>query len=262
MGRRARVAGLNLTAWHLRRGSAEVESAGERYRAEPGQWMICRPMERWQGFDDSARILSIHLEIAAPEQGALWSGPGAVVLPEDRALARRAARLTRVAALRGLAGRERHHLAGRPLSLPEALELRESVAGFARRLFERILPAGLRFGPPVIRDERVRASRLALHALPPGGGYSREALAAAGGVSPSQLDRLWRRELGATPRQYWEARRLGEACARLHQPQCAIKALAYELGFSHLSRFSSWFRAHRGESPRAFRRRALAEGMA
>jgi AraC-like DNA-binding protein len=255
IGRKVRTHGLNLTAWLVLAGEAAVRIGGRTVKAKRGEWLVCRPMERWQDFSDSARIVSIHLALACPAQAGEWTGPAGVVLKNGAKLEQAAGRLRGTEALRPLALTERCNLAGLSLSLDEALELRAAVAEFAQRLSAELAVQGMRFGPAEIRDERVRASRLDLAGKELREGFSREALAGREGVSASQLDRLWREELGMTPRQYWERRRLETACEQLQNGTGAVKALAYELGFAHLSRFSIWFREKTGMTPRAYRRR-------
>ena len=255
LGRKVRVQGLNLSAWLVLTGDATVRIGGRTVKAVEGEWLVCRPMERWQNFSDSARIVSIHLALTCPSLAGEWKGPACVALKNGNALDAAAKRLRDTEALRPLPLTERRNLTGMNLSLSEALELRGAVAEFAQRLLAELEVQEMRFGPAEIRDERVRASRLELVARELREGFSRDALAGAQGVSASQLDRLWREELGMTPRQYWERRRLEAACEQLQNGAGAVKALAYELGFSHLSRFSIWFREKTGMTPRAFRQR-------
>lgn len=255
LGRKVRTHGLNLSAWLLMEGQATVKAGGRTMKAGRGEWLVCRPMERWQNFSESARILSIHLAMTCPSLPAEWTGPAAVKLKGTAVLAEAANRLRETAALRPVPPQDRRNLAGLKMALGEALELRAATAEFAGRLLAELEGQGMEFGPAAIRDERVRASRLELDGRELREGFSREALAGARGVSASQLDRLWREELDMTPRQYWESRRAATACERLQEGEGSVKAIAYDLGFSHLSRFSVWFREKTGMTPRAYRRR-------
>lgn len=251
--------GVHLVAWHLLAGSVTVESEGKTLRAGRGEWLISRPSRRTHEFTDSARIVSIHVAVECPSLAAGWSGATAMVLGNDKLLWRHAVRLQQTAALRELPQKRRRNLIGLPMRLDHALELREALAAFVRRLFELAAPLGLAFGAPVVRDTRVRLSRQALTARGFQNGWTRASLARAHGLSPSQLDRLWRKELGLTPKQHWEQRRLETACFRLQNETTPVKEIAYDLGFSHLSHFSIWFRGMKGVSPRLFRSRGFAE---
>jgi len=251
--------GVYLVIWHLLDGGATLQSGNETTQAGKGQWLVTRPSRRTHEFTDSARILSIHIAVECLAIDACWRGPAAIVLPDDDLLRRLAARLRRATALKNLQPDNQRNLIDLPTSIDEALELREAVAAFARRLFALAADQGLAFGPPEIRDERVRLSRLYLAETGFREKWSRSALARAHGLSPSQLDRLWRRELEVTPHRYWEQRKLEEACFRLQHGSAPIKEIAYDLGFTHLSRFTIWFRTLKGQSPRSFRSRGFSE---
>jgi transcriptional regulator GlxA family with amidase domain len=81
-------------------------------------------------------------------------------------------------------------------------------------------------------------------------------LARACGVSASHLRRLFVDELGASPREQVTAHRIELAACRLASGRAAIADIAAEVGFATLSSFNRLFRAHRGCSPREWRRRS------
>jgi transcriptional regulator GlxA family with amidase domain len=83
--------------------------------------------------------------------------------------------------------------------------------------------------------------------------FSREELARACNLSPSQLDRVWRRETGITPRRHWDKLRLHQACEWLREDTRSIKEIAALLGFEHASHFSTWFHQMAKRSPRDYR---------
>jgi len=80
-----------------------------------------------------------------------------------------------------------------------------------------------------------------------------EHLAALTGISRSQFAVLFRNTLGTSVHQYVLARKIDVAVRRL-QEGVPVGELAYDLGFSSHSHFSTVFRQHVGVSPRDFQR--------
>lgn len=71
------------------------------------------------------------------------------------------------------------------------------------------------------------------------------------GVSLSTLERLFRRELGLTPKQYLQSRRLNRARRYIHEPSSekTIAEIATRCGFTHFGRFSVAYRQQFGVLP-------------
>ncbi len=138
--------------------------------------------------------------------------------------------------------------------LPEAAE----TAGYrpCRRCHPQQLPAS----DPAA--ERVRqVCRLIDAALEDGesGAPSLARLGAAVGASAHQLQRLFKRELGISPRDFAAARRLARVKARLRQGSGVAGAL-YEAGYGSSSRLYERSDAQLGMTPATYRKRG--EGMA
>ena len=99
---------------------------------------------------------------------------------------------------------------------------------------------------------------LTSHATDP---FSEEHLARAAGLSPSRLRHLFRLEIGHSPRDFQEQRRLHRARDLLAMSRQTIGEIALELGFSNPFYFTLRFKKQTGESPRAFRQRITASGV-
>lgn len=82
-------------------------------------------------------------------------------------------------------------------------------------------------------------------------------LAVASSLSVSRFAHLFRSELGVSPQQYVERRRLESAARLLDLDDRPIGAIASEVGFSDPLYFSTRFRRWYGLSPRAYRNRRL-----
>ncbi|HTW68785.1 MAG TPA: GlxA family transcriptional regulator [Acetobacteraceae bacterium] len=87
--------------------------------------------------------------------------------------------------------------------------------------------------------------------------HTRLDLAAAAGVTPRQLERLFRRELGRTPGAHYLLLRLERARQLARQTGLPLAEIAAACGFASLSHFSRSYRARFGAPPATerFRRR-------
>ncbi len=83
---------------------------------------------------------------------------------------------------------------------------------------------------------------------------SREALAAAVGVSERYLTRCFKHETGITPVVYLNRYRIRQACRLLEQGHMNITEVALACGFNDSTYFGKVFRAEMGISPRDFQR--------
>jgi len=87
--------------------------------------------------------------------------------------------------------------------------------------------------------------------------HGRTELAAAAGVTPRQLERLFQQELGRTPGAHYLLLRLERARQLARQTELPLAEIAAACGFASLSHFSRSYRARFGVPPAAerFRRR-------
>ena len=87
-----------------------------------------------------------------------------------------------------------------------------------------------------------------------------ETLAAQSCYSPYHFHRVFLERYGVTPHQMLHARRMQRAAHLLQHSSLSITEICLEVGFSSLGSFSSAFRRHFGQSPRAFQRRIYQPG--
>ena len=74
------------------------------------------------------------------------------------------------------------------------------------------------------------------------------------GYSPSQLIRIFQKEYGETPYQYFLKKKLEMAAVMLRNTRKNIKEIAFALEFSDAYYFSNVFKRHYGISPRNYRK--------
>ncbi len=82
-----------------------------------------------------------------------------------------------------------------------------------------------------------------------------QTMAAAVGVSERHLDRIVRRELGISPREYLNRYRIKRARELLHDTKKSVRSVALLVGFEDPNYFSKVFRLYTGCSPRRYQRR-------
>jgi len=245
------------SAFLIRRGEVLIRTDKGTVTAGPGQWVLPREGLRLQKFAPGSEILSIRFDLAWPGGQRLYDWDVAEVFDssEAPALEREARRLAR------WVERQYPNAYLALLQFQSDLETRLGLqqrflrwlALYTGTLGDRgwmpIRPGGME--PRVLHAVQI-LDRSPLSRL-----FREKSLAAQVGLSISQLDRLFVKQLGISPRQYFERRRLQGAAARVQGSSDSFKRIAFDLGFGSLSHFSAWFRRKTGSSPREFRMRRL-----
>ena len=245
-----------LTVWHMLEGRVVVRAENEEVVAKRGEWLMRKPVPRFQDFSEDARILSVHVVARSRHNAALWQGPALVMFPNDPELEEGVEGIRDTRFIQSMRRKGELNPSRFSCELETYLAYREAALRFFYLLLRRLGTAGITFDAPEIHDERVRESLRALLREPDfSQPFSREALAADYGLSPSRFGRLWQRELGMTPNQFWETQKLEYVQDLLQNTETPIKEICYQSGFAYLSQFSLWFKRLTGESPRAYRKR-------
>jgi len=244
-----------IIAWLVRNGEICVKAGGETAIARAGEWIFPGTKSGRQLMQPGTAILSMRFVAGWPTGRTLFDHGEMVVLKAslERRLTKAAEKLEALA--RRASGRKGFY---------EIHQSRATMLSYfaIRRAFEDWLSAYvhmmLRTGhqPTLMRsaDRRVlQAARLMDgHSLRQP--FPESELALKAGLSVSQLNRLFLRDLGTSPKNYLERRRLQEAALLLRHYKRSVKETAYELGFSSLPHFSAWFRRKEGVSPRAYQK--------
>ncbi|MCJ7935768.1 MAG: AraC family transcriptional regulator [Chryseobacterium sp.] len=77
-------------------------------------------------------------------------------------------------------------------------------------------------------------------------------LAAAAGMSPTKLKRLFRQIFGNSIFSYYQEFRMKEAAFLLNEKKYSVSEVGYRLGFTNLSHFSKIFKEHTGMKPKQY----------
>ncbi len=256
-GKHGTFHGTIFTLCKLLQGSVQMKKGDDSIRADAKDrtWILTSPGTRWQHFSDDAEIISIHIALGNPQNGAEWIGPQICCAQPDAAGDAALEQMLHSRTIRHLSAGQRLELHMLKLPITDYLELQKHTLEILKQSLLLASQGGMRYEVPSIQDSRVYASYRYLAALDIREDFSRDELAAREGLTAGQMDRLWRSELNQTPNHYRDYQRLTYACEQLRRKEVPIKVTAAELGFRHLSQFSNWFSTRQGESPRSFRNR-------
>ena len=248
-----------FSAWLVRRGTAWIESDGERAEARAGQWLVCFGREVTQRFSPDAHLLSLRVLQSWPDGSALFEDGNVTVLEASRypQLERHASRLLALSEKFGW--NEDHERDMRmvfhwrnQMDYPTYMDYNRHLHAWQVALAKALIAEGRRIHVPESSDPRLARALQVIDAQSPGAVYPEEHLVRFSGLSTGRLNRLCAQAYGFTMHQYWERRRLECARMSLATHSTPIKQVAFELGFSQLSHFSAWFKRHAGMSPRAY----------
>lgn len=236
----------------LLEGKVSVEAGHGEVNAAKGQWVFPCEGPRLQRFSPEARVLSLHFHLRWPGGESLFKWPTAIVSDAmaHPGLERHARRMLRIAQSRfpgAGAGMFWSHA-----NIHTHFLLHHAFSAWLDAYIGVILEAGILPTRLNQIDPRIERAIQTMDDLPLDARFDKAWLAQLVGLSPSQLDRLFTRQLSVTPRQYFENRKLNHARELLNHTSLSIKQVAYEVGFRSLPFFSRWFREHTGRSPRQF----------
>ena len=250
----------DLSAWLIREGQVQVRSeSGGTIQAKAGDWVFLPVGQRHQDFSEDALLLSLCWRARWPDGRSLFDHGLPLVFPAEQ-------HPELESAARKLLDFSQRHLEQDPLP---TWRLRASVRVTGERFFEaevlmstwllnvtRTLVAHSVF-PSLhhIPDERVLLAMETLEYLPLQEHIHVEAVAHNVGLSVSQMNRLFVRYLGHTPKAHLQIRRLTEARNLLLAGDLTVKEVAFHVGFSSPSAFNHWFAKSEGCNPKTFMRR-------
>ena len=243
----------NHSAWLILSGQATVYWDGCPQTVRPGEWVIVPPPGHERRFTEDIKVLSVHFRLSWAEDSDLFTLAAPVFFPAQRhpALERGARRLRRF--LEGFTPESPFIQASRLMTLSQYLHFQTLAGRFALTLTnvlddEQLLPEGCCTRPsPQLGHILAR-----LRDLPLDRPWSTAANARALGMSAGHFSRVFRREYGQTPRQYFDTRRLEHAKRGVIAGQVSLKEVAAGVGFSSAV-FCRWFRQAVGASPTRYR---------
>lgn len=255
------VMALDYTAvWLLLKGEAEVSSEGRTVKARAGQWILPWSGIREQRFSADAELLSVRFQAHWPDGLALFDQGLGLVFPRERFpdMERSARALLEVVRRHAPSGDARE-LGDVNLGLADFIQVKMALLLFLDRFYDALVGCGLKPSRLGTHDERVLQALSHVDRLPLTVKLREIDLAREVGLGLSQFVRLFRNEVGMTPKRYFESRRRDTCRRMLVTSSAPLKQIAMELGFSHASDFSAWFKKIHGVTPKEFRDSYLGE---
>lgn len=248
----------DTVAWLILEGGVKITYKNAHAHAEAGQWIFPRAENGRQRFKAGSRLVSLRFHLRLRGGESLFAPRTDIVLsardhPELERTARAlAAAFARSNALGTLwVARERVNLA-------DNFRIESAFMDWLGAYVDAMEAAG---EPPVAigeRDERVVKTLALIEEHRMRDKFSESALARHCGLSLNQLGRVFRKEMGMSPFQYYERQRLEFARHALAESKLPAKEIGFELGFGSSSHFSNWFALKTGTGPRIYRKQATA----
>lgn len=243
----------SIAAWLLRKGSVTLTYKSGTETHGTGRWIFPRAEDGWQDFSADAEILSIRFVAEWPTGESLFDRSQTRTIPANQfpRMTRIAERLARLAAISFPGVKE--ELRRMPGSPEKFFELQRLLYGWMLEYTAAMKTQKL--DPHVLAqiDSRVRIAIHLMEMRSLSEPLREHELAKNAGLSTSQLNRLFVRQMGKTPADYWEEKRINSARLALLRSDQNIKSIAFDLGFSSLPHFSTWIKKKFGKSPRELR---------
>ena len=256
--RRGHYSPDHMGAWLIERGQVMLRQNGRTLTARAGEWLVPWPGYRYQEFSDDARILSVRFQASWPDGKPLFERGLSVKFPAARfkELEKDARELLELAG--PVIPADPIQLATAAIPLADFLAVKIALLKWLSTFYGVLCSVGLQPSRLGISDERIVAALQRLDGLPYSEKLVEKRLAGEFGLGASQFVRLFRQELGETPKQYFSQRRRNYARQMLAGSAVPIKEIALTLGFVRLSDFSAWFKKYFKIAPRPFRRQAAS----
>jgi AraC-like DNA-binding protein len=247
----------DLAAWLILEGKCSLRAEGVTVNATAGEWLFPWPGRRFQSFEKGTRLLSIRFQARWPDSRPLFDHGLSVSFPAalHPELERTARRL-----LNACAPYSTDDPLGFPMAqLPfdEFLKIKVPLLEWMAAYYRVLIQMGIKPTRLGIADDRVAEALHILDQLPLDTRFREIDLSSQQGLSVGQFVRIFRKEIGLTPKKYFEERRRDYARRMLAITNVPIKQIALELGFLRLSDFSSWARSFCRTSPRNYRSQFL-----
>lgn len=247
--------GSSFQIWRVDAGYVRLRSRSKWSRGRSGEWLVMAGDKQGHEFSGDAKLLSINLVAHWMDDQPLFAlnGPLRMDASEVPRLNRRGEDLVRACPAFALPHRQVPAMLAEPSSPQEFMRIRACFHSFVEVWIEAMLAAGARLTRTGRIDPRCAEAIRHIDANAVCGRVDQRQLARRVGLSVSQLNRLFVRDIGITPETYQQRERINHAKRAVIESTVPIKQIAYSMGFRHLSHFSVWFRRKVGCSPRNYR---------
>lgn len=239
-------------AWLIRAGEVKLHypSGSQTYPA--GTWIFPSEAQGMQEFAKGTRILSLRFVAEWPNGKPLFSRRHTHSFPDTQFpnLTHAALQLCNYVEQHFPQSYSPPHIVG---SLEQYFLLQPLFHLWLVEYYRALHSVGLKpFTPNQLHEKVVQALQY-LDSLPASHPLQEQALAKHVGLSLSQFNKIFHKDVGTTAAAFWNARRLRAAQTEMSSNKKSIKTIAYEFGFSSPANFTRWFRANSGITPTTYR---------
>jgi len=239
------------SAWYILQGEGVVRHDGREFRAKKGHWLFANMGPHYRDFTRNTEIISVRYYLEWPDGQPLFFHQTGLVIPGMRhpRLLRTAKAMERIVYICGRRIFTNIGFMNERLTFPAYIDVTGALLQWAKALYDALPSEGIKPSLERFEDSRVVRALLVLDVWPLHQAFSMDQLAKKTAISRVQLDRLFIAKLNMTPHQYFEKRRLRHADRNVLHPALSIKEVALDVGFSHVSSFSAWFKQNMGMNP-------------
>ena len=249
----------DTVVWFLKKGEVTVIYPKAKVRIRAGQWVFLRAEDGLQRFAPGSRLISIRFHLRLRGGEPLFARKRDVVLAEEECPRLRAAARGLVAEFARVGALETFWVARERQTLVDNLRIEAAFMGWLGAYVEAMEAAGETATVVGERDKRVAKALILIEDHRMRDKFSEVELARQCGLSVNQLTRVFRREVGVSPFQYYEKQRQELARHALAESTLPVKEISFELGFNSSSHFSTWFAERAGMGPRNYRTQHAVE---
>ncbi len=241
--------------WIVRKGKVRIEwDHNCEAIAEAGQVMQPPPLPvRIHDFSDDVELLSICWLADWPIGLPLFNQPNALVFPISQYpdLAEKSYELLDLYGDIFYASDQKDPL---PMPLLTWPRIEGCFLEWVQIWMDMMESEGLEMNRPASIDVRVHRAIRFIQAIPVSGPVPYENLCKATGLSRVQLDRIFRKQLGMSPKEYLNRCILLRAKDEVLANRLTCSEISEMLGFCSQSHFTRWFQKLTHNTPKAFRR--------
>lgn len=245
----------DTVVWFIKKGAVAVMYENAESRACEGQWIFLRAENGRQRFKPGSCVISLRFHLRLRGGESLFAPRQDLISPESAQPRLMSTALALVAEFARVDALGTLWVARERLGLVDNFRIEAAFMNWLGAYVEAMEAFGEKPTAVGERDERVIKALTLIEEHRMRDKFSEADLARQCGLGVNQLGRVFRREMGLSPFQYYEKQRLELAGHALAESKLPVKEIGFELGFSSPAHFSNWFAAHTGLGPRAYRTR-------
>ncbi|HBR94477.1 MAG TPA: hypothetical protein DEA90_09965 [Opitutae bacterium] len=255
--RQVRHALPGLSAWLVLKGGVEISSGGQQVSAQTGDWVFPPFKGDQRKFTSDFEFISLRFMASWTEdREAIQEAIPHVCRSEAYPKLERVTRkLLRMAGTRMTAAKNQMQFEN--ISMQNYLRLHGTFVEWIQIYFSVMENLGAQIYRLETTDDRVNDAKTYLERAPIDQPVREHDVAEAIGISVAQLNRIFHKDMGMTPCNYFNRRKEAHAKKLLVQTSAPIKQIGYELGFNDPANFTNWFQSKTGTSPKAYRNQIL-----